>query len=424
VTWAAPWAWALAVAALLPVAAHLWSRRRPVTLAFPTLRFLRAASPVSRRLHRIQEWPLFLLRLSIVVAICTAAAGPTLHSTWRQDAWRARLHRIIVIDDEVSAQAAHVASDLRKAATTAAALEPGVVVDGLDEAMAQASAHASSMRTEIVVVWDGSRAALSPADLADIPTRVGLRLVPIDRTQSSPGASRASASTAGPAIVISAAASDAQLRTRTLTALQDLAVTGVDTPIEIRWPGAPDRSLPSTAKASPALGRVLDEIADDARVRDAAERSSPDRRATAARAAPSAMTGRATGQDAARQIGHLDGHALARTADGVPLLRGWADGSRLVLVLDASPASPLAWWSAVAAMESLARPWRAGATAERWSASELARAQREADAPATATLPGGLDTRAVWFVALALLLLEQWWRRRAPAVEVEVVDAA
>ncbi|MBA2355541.1 MAG: BatA domain-containing protein, partial [Acidobacteria bacterium] len=57
-TWASPWAWAFALGVALPLIAHLWSRRQPRTLPFPTLRFLTAASPVSRRLHRVQDWPL------------------------------------------------------------------------------------------------------------------------------------------------------------------------------------------------------------------------------------------------------------------------------------------------------------------------------------------------------------------------------
>lgn len=55
--WATPAAWALAILAALPLLAHLWSRKRPAPLPFPTLRFLRAASPVSRRLRRVQDWP-------------------------------------------------------------------------------------------------------------------------------------------------------------------------------------------------------------------------------------------------------------------------------------------------------------------------------------------------------------------------------
>jgi len=98
VIWASPAAWALAILAALPVVAHLWSRKRPMALSFPTLRFLRAASPVSRRLRRVQDWPLLLLRLAIVGVICAAAAGPTLSARWRQRAWQARLHRVIVVE--------------------------------------------------------------------------------------------------------------------------------------------------------------------------------------------------------------------------------------------------------------------------------------------------------------------------------------
>ena len=43
--------------------------------------------------------------------------------------------------------------------------------------------------------------------------------------------------------------------------------------------------------------------------------------------------------------GPADGRWLARSRDATTLLRGWTDGDRLVLALDAEPTSPLAWWS-------------------------------------------------------------------------------
>jgi len=152
---------------------------------------------------------------------------------------------------------------------------------------------------------------------------------------------------------------------------------------------------------------VLDEIADDPRVREAAERSARDRRAPAAGA------------------GRADGRRLARSREGTPLLRGWTDGDRLVLALDAEPTSPLAWWSVVSALESLARPWTLAASDTRWSPAELARARRAPALPPVSSLPGGLDTRAAWTVALALLLMEEWRRRREPGrPPAEVTDAA
>lgn len=422
--WAAPWAWALALAAMLPIAAHLWSQRRPVALPFPTLRFLHAASPVSRRLRRIHEWPLLLIRVAVVAAICAAAAGPTLVSTWRREAWRLRLHRVIVVDGDVAAQAAPVTATLRQEATSWSTIEQGSLSDRLDEAIARASTHAAGMRTEIVVVWDGSHAALSPHDLDAVPAAVGLRLVVADKAAPDHATASARSGAQPPSIAIRAAAADAERRERLLTALPGIAAGAVPTPVEILWPGA-QRAVAPSGEVDPGLIGVLDAIADDARVRDAAERSLVDRRSAASGDSASGRPARDGGsRPSGARVDVLGGRWLARTADGLPLLRGWGDGQRLVLALEASPASPLAWWSAVAALEAIGEPWRGSARADRWSTTEVDRANRAPSVPAATSLPGGLDTRAAWGVALALLLLEQWWRRRSPVGDIEVIDAA
>ena len=404
-TWAAPWAWALALAAILPIAAHLWSRRRPPTVPFLTLRFLRAASPVSRRLRRVQEWPLLLLRLAIVAAICAAAAGPTLVSPWREQAWRDRLHRIVVVDTAVATQAASVLQNDRQDVSASTVLGPAPVADLLDEALAQAARRARRMRTEIVIVWDGSRAALTPDDVVDVPAPVGLRLLPVESATRGAPAVRITGEALP--ITIQGDASDGSTRERMLAALRTLAIPRLVSPIEVRWPGAPNAAPGPAATTAPELRRVLDAIADDARVRDAAERSARDRRRPA------------------HGVGTVVGRGLARAPDGKWLLRGWGEGDRLVLALDATPTSPLAWWSVVAAVEAIARPWNVAAAMDRWSPADVAGARREPTPPPASSLPRGLDTRGAWAAALVLLLLEQWWRRRRSTVSgVEVSDAA
>lgn len=402
--WTAAWAWALALAAVLPIAAHLWSRRRPVAVPFPTLRFLRAASPVSRRLRRVQDWPLLLLRLAIVAVICAAAAGPTLVSPSRQQSWRTRLHRIVVVDAAVAAQADDIVARERRGASSFAMLGPGAIADLIDEAIARAARHAGRMRTEVVIVWDGSRDAVAPRDLEDVPATTGLRLVPVE---SPPRDSAAARPGVAQPVTVRADAADALARDRLLTAVSGLSLAAVTSPIEIVWPATGPRTPARSGVASPELRRVLDDIADDVRVRDAAERSSRDAR------------------QPARVTRDADGRCLARSPTGEPLLRGWAEGDRLVLVLDATPSSPLAWWAVVAALESIARPWAVAATPVQWSRSELSTASREPALPPVSALPGGLDTRVAWAIALGLLLLEQMRRRRRPPVDdVEVTHAA
>jgi len=399
VIWATPWAAAVALLAVLPLVAHLWSRHKPTRLPFPTLRFLRAVSPVSRRLRRVHDWPLFLLRLAIVAAIAAAAAGPTLVAPWRAHAWRNRLHRVVVIDASAADRASDVVQHARSGAASSSTLGPDDAVDLLDDAIAQATARASRTRTEIVIAWDGSRRVLSPGDLADTPANVGIVLAP------GPPRSATATHAPGESMVIHALPADEDARQKVLRLLAGADRPGMAHPVEIVWPGAPAPE-PTATPAPSTLRRVIDEIAADPRVRDAADRSTRHTRAPAVSQ-------------------RLPGRVLARAADGAPLLRGWLERDRLVLVLDAAPTSPLALWSAVAAWESLAQPWLLASSDDAWSASELAAARREAVAPSEGPLPGGLDTVAAWAIALVLLAVEQWMRRtRAASLPGEHADAA
>jgi hypothetical protein len=400
-TWATPLAGLVALAVVLPLIAHLWSRRRPVTMPFPTLRFLRAASPVSRRLHRVQEWPLLLLRLAIVGAIATAAAGPTLMTAARQRAWQQRLHRVFVVDERVRGGADQEVARLTREATTVRRLDHDEVIGLLQDASSEAARVARSQRAEIVVIWDGTRGSLAQADLASIPREVGLRLRPVAATV--PAAHFASPEGGPLPVDIVSAAGDAGARRDLLTRLRAMRIALSDVPIRILWPGAAEAPVPTRPEDVDArmLG-ALDALGDDVRLRDAAARSLPDVRA------------RTAVPDAAR--------LLARAADGAPLLHGWWSGRELVLALHAAPTSPLALWSAVAASEAVSRParWAASLPGQSWTREDIATAERDTSPPPVRALPGGLDTRAWWGAALVLLLAEQWWRRDRPG---ETVDA-
>ncbi len=66
------------VAAAVPVAIHLISRRTRRELPFPTLRFIRMSEQKTRRRRRIQDLLLLLLRVAAFVLLTFALAGPTL----------------------------------------------------------------------------------------------------------------------------------------------------------------------------------------------------------------------------------------------------------------------------------------------------------------------------------------------------------
>ena len=382
-TWASPWAWLLASGVVLPLVAHLWSRRRPGAVMFPTLRFLTATSPVSRRLHRIQDWPLLLLRLAIVLVISAAAAGPTLLA-WRHQPSPRRLHRVIVVDQDVQADAAPLVARLEREAASATVVDPGPVPLLIDQAVALAEAGARTSRAEIAIIWNGTTPALTRSDLSDVPAGIGIRLHVVERTP--PGTAAAPA----PSFSIDAIKADTDSRDRVLARLSSLQVPASDVPLIVRWRRVAFMDSPLANVPAPQL-RALDDVAQDVRMRDAADRSAYDTRRPE------------------HDVSDEAGRWLARSPAGRPLLRGWVERKGLVIASDATPSSPLSWWSVVSPLEALVRWERLTSPTRAWSPQDIADVQRDAAPPHTTGVPPG-HTRHAWTIALALLLLEQWWR--------------
>lgn len=388
-TWAAPLAAWLALAATLPILAHLWSRRRPATLPFPTLRFLREAAPVARRPRRIHEWPLLLLRLAIVAAVVVAAAGPTLVTANRLEAARQQLHRVVLIDHSAARHADAVTTEARQGAASVAVFGPGDVSAWLGSAIAHGQRAAAQHRVEIVVAWDGSRYAVAPDDLRRVPASLGLALHVVPATDG-----RREPANDG-TIDIAAAPADVASREALLARTERWRLVAPSRRVLVTWPGA-RVATPADVEGGDATAaqQALDTIADDLRVREAAWRSTRDARAI-------------DGIPPAARV-------LARAADGQALLEGWPTAGGLHLALHATPDSPLALWSLLAASEAQSPPARwpvSPAAALAWSAEDLRSTERPAPLPTTPTLPGGLDTPIAWGVALVLLLIEQAWRR-------------
>ena len=393
-TWLLPAAWALAAAVVLPLVAHLWSRHTPKTLPFPTLRFLRAASPVSRRLRTLQDWPLLLLRAAIVVVVAAAAAGPTLATRGRLARWQARLHRVVVVQAEVGPRVEATVAGLRQGADSSDVVNTGDWDARLTTAGRLAGRSAAQQRTEVVYVWDGTRHRLGAGELARLPAAVGISLQPV------PGPSPAAPSftrdgTALPLDLV-VAEHDAKARGALREALALVPGATGDGRVVMFWPGALIRAAATpTGVVEPDVRDAFAQVAGDIRIREAASRSTRDGRAAA-------MTFPASAQ------------VVARGVDGTPLLRAWADGHRLALGLEAEPTSPLALWAAVAGLDAMAAPrhWAAAAGEDGWTPDAIASAVRDASLPESAALPGGVDTRAAWALALGLVIVEQWWRSR------------
>ncbi len=107
--WTAPGALAGLAAVILPIAAHLWSRRMGPPAVFPSIRLVLAAD---RRVTRRRQWRdrlLLLIRCLVVAMIVLAAARPQWRTREAQAAAAADAkgtHHVLILDASTSMQRA------------------------------------------------------------------------------------------------------------------------------------------------------------------------------------------------------------------------------------------------------------------------------------------------------------------------------
>ena len=93
-------AWLAAVA--VPIAIHLWSRRRFREVPWAAMRYLLAAARKNRRRLLIERYGLLALRVLLIALVALAAAEPYLERHPFQPAPGERTHRVLVIDGSYS----------------------------------------------------------------------------------------------------------------------------------------------------------------------------------------------------------------------------------------------------------------------------------------------------------------------------------
>lgn len=234
-TWLVPAALLGLLLAGLPVLVHLTARAKSRRRVFPSLRFLAAASS-TRRPRAPEDWLLMAVRTLIVAGGVAALAGPVVETAWRRDAWAARVVRATAV--EAGAERA-----TRDEGTTFAR-------ERLRDAMADAVRWLQAQppaRRELVVAAEFRVGQFSPADLAGVPSSVGVTLrridVPIPPREIEVSGLRL--------------AGDALLATRAAVLIEAEAITVVErasTPLP-RWPvrvaaADRDRSLANAALAA------------------------------------------------------------------------------------------------------------------------------------------------------------------------------
>lgn len=170
-TWLTSAAWWLATLVILPIAVHLLARQRRQPLRFPTVRFVDESAAPARRRWTPREPLLLAVRVTIVLALAAALAGPLLVTPSRQARWDAPLAQALVVDPSAAAvvPTPTEAGEQRRFATVD--LRAGVA-----DAAAWLSAHRFARR-EIVVVAPLTRGTLDLADVQAVPTDIGVRVV-------------------------------------------------------------------------------------------------------------------------------------------------------------------------------------------------------------------------------------------------------
>jgi Aerotolerance regulator N-terminal len=183
VEWVNPAALAGLAAVAAPVLVHLLRRQRAVRVAFPSLRFLTPSTAAAVRMRSPAEPWLLLIRVAILAAAAMAWAQPIVITDATRQRRERDIARAVVVDARASA-----ASTARQAREAASAEQGGPVwVSEISTDDLRAGVHeavrrlndAPAARREIVVVSGFQHGVLDAADVARIPTDVGVRFAAV-----------------------------------------------------------------------------------------------------------------------------------------------------------------------------------------------------------------------------------------------------
>jgi Aerotolerance regulator N-terminal len=171
ITFLEPAVWLAALAVAFPIAIHLLTRATRTPVRFPSIRFLEATRLSASSRQRIQDWPLLLLRIAVIVLAIAALAGPIVVTPAREAAWRARVARAVVLEDRTAAP-----EDELRSAAVARTFARQRLRDAVADGVRWLEQQAPSTR-EIVVLSAFRRGPTDAADFAAVPPHVGIRLV-------------------------------------------------------------------------------------------------------------------------------------------------------------------------------------------------------------------------------------------------------
>ena len=418
--WLNPAALFALAAVAAPILIHILIQRRAERFPFPTLRFLQPTRLAAIRRHVFEDLALLAVRVALLAAAVAALAGPLIVTSARRQAWDRRIVRAVVVDDGARAFQASDVDRGRERPALQQTFEATSLADGIRRATLWLAA-APPARREIAIASALPIGSISPADLAAIPSDIGIRF---ERTGALPATRTVAAGrllTADGVRARELTLAGAQTLTRE-TAVNDPAAWPIDVVVpdadrpaidaaiaavlaQRVWVASTDRRarlVLSDPAANPAVASITVPWMAAAAAGIARD---PDLAAAAARI-PSGFSG-ASVNTAPWQI-------LARAADGRPLVAAAAAANRFV-VASAAPASELA---TPVLLRSIANAI-AGAPALQHAEvmpiadAQLQRWSRPSAPPSSQRIEtvDRDDRRWFWLAVLALLALEMWMRR-------------
>jgi hypothetical protein len=446
------WRYPLVLLALASVAApiliHILVQRRAERFAFPTLRFIAPTRLAAIRRHLLEDAALLAVRIAMLAAAVIALAGPLLVTASRRHRWDQQIVRAVVIDERnnpppspglaLGGTGSGIIHILGRSpgVVEQKAFDAEVLGDGVRRALAWLDTEPPGRR-ELVIRSPFPIESLTDADIAEIPSAVGIRFERqgvLARTRTVPGNT-----------VLTSAGSQHQIVTldgmETLVTDPGTAGAG-DWPIEISASETAQPTLDAAVVAvrtervwaAPADRRarliVVDRAAALSRDLDAAGSvQQPWMAAAISRIAndvdlKTAAAAVAAGSSDPR-LGSAPWHALTFAADGRPLIVAAASDGRLIVVSAAgaheliTPLLMRAMANAIAEPVDL-RPAEVTPIRE----ALLRRWSREAEPAAPPKIDSIVndDRRWFWLAALVLLAIETWMRRSRTAAVTEAKE--
>ncbi len=236
VAWLHPWVWLAGALVAVPIAIHLLARDRSRPVPFPSLRFLERTPLSAVARHRLQDIPLLLVRMAIVLLAVAALAGPILITPGRQAAWATHVARAVVSSERTAP-----AEDELRTARVGQSFSRERVRDAVADAVRWLGAQGPATK-EIVVLSSFRRGEVDAADFAGVPDGIAIRL---ERTGEA-------------ASVREREISRLQLRGNAVNRVTERLSLGADTTgiVETRTQPVPD--LPISVSAAPEDRRAAD----------------------------------------------------------------------------------------------------------------------------------------------------------------------